>query len=125
MPYLGSAEIELLKHLLKKRATVLYPFEKVDLPPAYRGLWTFDMDKCTGCGLCSRDCPSEAIVLKDTEKTKAGRYPTCYVSRCMFCGQCADVCPTGAIHMSSNYELADYKKKIIDAEAPDGYTYEK
>ena len=125
MPKLGAAEAELLKHLTKKRATVLYPFEKLELPEGYRGLWTMDINKCTGCGLCARDCPSEAIVLEKTEKTKAGRYPTCYVSRCMFCGQCEDVCPTKAIKMTKMYELADYQKKIIDAEAPEGYRYEK
>ncbi|MHA1408941.1 MAG: 4Fe-4S binding protein [Candidatus Odinarchaeia archaeon] len=124
MPKLGAAEWELLRHLTKKRATVLYPFEKVELPEGYRGLWTLNIDKCTGCGLCSRDCPSGAIEMKETQKTKTGRYPTCHVAKCMFCGQCEDVCPTGAIHMSPNYELADYKKKIIDAEAPEGFRYE-
>ncbi|MHA1754839.1 MAG: 4Fe-4S binding protein [Candidatus Odinarchaeia archaeon] len=124
MPKLGAMEGELLRHLSKKRATVLYPFEKIELPPAYRGLWTFDINKCTGCGLCARDCPSEAIELKPTDETKTGRYPTCHVGRCMFCAQCEEVCPTGAIKLSPNYELSDYKKKVIDALAPEGFYYE-
>ncbi len=122
---LGAMEPELLKNLTKKRATVLYPFEKIELPEAYRGLWSFDINKCTGCGLCFKDCPSGAIELKPTEKTKAGRYPINYVNRCMFCSQCQEVCPTGAIQMTPVYELSDYKKKIIDAEAPEGYRYEE
>ncbi|MFX1486835.1 MAG: 4Fe-4S binding protein [Promethearchaeota archaeon] len=125
MPFPGAMQAELLRHLTKKRATLLYPFEKLDLPEAYRGRWSHDMAKCTGCGLCAKDCPSEAIQLVETDITPGGRYPVCYLSRCMFCAQCQDTCPTGAIQLTNEYELADYQKRIIDSNVPEGFRYEK
>jgi len=45
-------------------------------------------DKCEGCGICLRQCPSEAIV---------GSKRMVHVidqSKCIKCGTCLDVCPT-------------------------------
>ena len=51
---------------------------------------TVDAEKCTGCGDCVDECPSEAIALKDE---------TAVVKQddCADCGMCADVCPSEAI----------------------------
>jgi len=45
-------------------------------------------DKCEGCGICLRDCPTEAI---------SGGKRMIHVidqSKCIKCGTCLDVCPT-------------------------------
>ena len=46
--------------------------------------------KCTGCGLCVRECPYEAIALVDGV-ARIDRGP------CTLCGACAENCPESAI----------------------------
>lgn len=54
-------------------------------------------DKCQGCGICARACPSEAI--------KGGKRMVHVIdqAKCIKCGTCLDVCPTkfSAIAISS------------------------
>jgi NADH-quinone oxidoreductase subunit F len=58
-------------------------------------------DKCQGCGICLRACPSEAI--------KGGKRMVHVIdqSKCIKCGTCLDVCPTkfSAVEISSGKPL--------------------
>jgi hydrogenase-4 component H len=101
-------ERELLKNAASKPCTLLYPFEKREMPKGCRGRHNYDEAKCTGCGMCSRVCPSFAIELK-------GLGPKCEGLRvnlgaCLFCQQCEESCPTGAIWLTTEYELAVINK---------------
>ncbi len=49
-----------------------------------------DPEKCTGCGDCVEECPTDAIKL---ENEKA----VVIEDECVDCGACADVCPSEAI----------------------------
>jgi ferredoxin len=49
-----------------------------------------DKEKCTGCGTCVDECPSEAIALKDDVAVVDDE-------ACSDCGLCVDVCPEEAI----------------------------
>jgi NADH:ubiquinone oxidoreductase subunit F (NADH-binding)/(2Fe-2S) ferredoxin len=57
------------------------------------GLFSFriDAEVCTGCGLCRKNCPVDAI---------AGERKQPHVidpKRCIHCGACFDVCPASAV----------------------------
>ncbi|MFA6171194.1 MAG: 4Fe-4S binding protein [Patescibacteria group bacterium] len=72
-----------------------------------------DLEKCTGCGICTRLCPEGIISLENTDakkvKTAPGAAaPASAVSRpkakinfdyCKGCGLCARECPFKAIDM--------------------------
>ncbi len=109
-----AMERELLKNAVSKPCTLAYPFEKREMPKGNRGRHEYDEAKCTGCGMCSRVCPSFAIELK-------GLGPKCEglkvnLGACLFCQQCEESCPTGAIWLTTAYELAVINKadEILD-----------
>jgi hydrogenase-4 component H len=109
-----AMERELLKNAVSKPCTLIYPFEKREMPKGNRGKHQYDEAKCIGCGMCSRVCPSFAIELK-------GLGPKCEglkvnLGACLFCQQCEESCPTGAIWLTTEYELAVINKadEILD-----------
>jgi len=97
--------------IFKKSATQKYPFVPASVAEGFRGKQVFDIEKCISCGLCSKDCPANAIEMIDFEGKKR---PLFYLDRCVFCFQCADTCPKKAIQPSSIFELACIDKKTLE-----------
>ena len=87
-------------YLFKKPITVQYP-DRVprplnqSLPERYRGFLEVDMDTCTGCKACERDCPIDCIKI-DLEKVGDVRAMTRFdidMGKCMYCNICVESCP--------------------------------
>jgi formate hydrogenlyase subunit 6/NADH:ubiquinone oxidoreductase subunit I len=102
---------DVVESLWKKPATQKYPFERVDAPQRLRGKLTWDPEKCTGCNLCSKDCPADAIEIITIDK-KAKRFVMQYhLDRCTYCAQCVESCRFSCIEMSDEqWELAATNK---------------
>ena len=83
----------------------------IDVPNGFRGKIQYDKEKCIGCKLCLKVCPSEAIEFKEADKKIR-----IYLARCTFCSQCNDICPVNCLTMSNEFLLADsnkYSKDLI------------
>jgi len=93
-----------------KPATEKYPFVKPQLADNFRGQPFFDFSSCIGCGMCSRDCPANAIEMVMVDGKKR---PQLNLSKCVFCYQCAESCPKKAIKTTCNYELATTEKSSL------------
>lgn len=112
---LGSLLGELISSLFKKPVTITYPAKREEAPESFRGKLMYDHVKCSGCGLCVRDCPADAldlIVLDKANKRFVMRYNA---DRCTFCDQCVISCKFDALELSrSDWELANVSREPMD-----------
>ena len=97
--------------LTTRPATVLYPAERRAPPPQLRGLLTSDLRQCTGCQLCVKDCPANALELVTLDRA-AKRFVMRYqADRCVYCGQCVASCRFKCLTLApEQWELAALTK---------------
>jgi ferredoxin len=99
---------KLLEAVGKGEVQIIPP---IPTPEGFRGKIQYDKEKCIGCNLCIKVCPSGAIEAKEKEKKIK-----IYLARCTFCSQCNDVCPSNCLSMGDEFLLADtdkYSKDLI------------
>ena len=103
---------ETLRSVLRKAATVLYPAVSITMPAKFRGKLKFFPERCIGCKLCMRDCPSNAIQIRKVADKQFEADIDC--SKCVYCAQCVDTCPKKALEATGEYELAQLdRSKLI------------
>lgn len=104
-----------LRSLFQASATWRYPSQKRDTPTRLRGRLHWTAKGCTGCALCQKDCPANAIELITVDKAQklfAFRY---HADRCTFCGQCVQSCRFNCIELRhGEWELAALKRDTFN-----------
>jgi formate hydrogenlyase subunit 6/NADH:ubiquinone oxidoreductase subunit I len=98
----------ILKNLISKPATRLYPVEKREPYKDTRGHIDMDIDSCIFCGICSKKCPSNAINVSRNDKSwDLDPY------KCIICNLCVEVCPKKCIHSKEDYNASAYFKENL------------
>lgn len=98
----------------KGGVTIMYPEEKLDHAPRYRGLHILAQredgsPRCVACYMCSTACPADCIYIEAAEHPdpQIEKYPVRFdidLARCVFCGFCEEACPCEAIYLTDTYE---------------------
>ena len=88
----------ILKLLASGPATLRYPHEPAKRYDASRGHIEIKIEDCIFCGLCSKNCPADAIeVSKDDRTWEIDRF------RCIICNSCVEACPKDCLSTSNVY----------------------
>lgn len=100
--YAPRSTIKLLDKVARGKVKIIPP---IAVPPQFRGKIAYDKEKCTGCQMCIRVCPTKAIeFISEEKKIKV------FVSRCCFCSQCVEICPANALSMTEEFTLSNPDK---------------
>jgi formate hydrogenlyase subunit 6/NADH:ubiquinone oxidoreductase subunit I len=104
----------IMKNLLSRPATLMYPKKPAKRFPSTRGHVENDINRCIFCGTCQRKCPAVAIcVNRDARSWEIDRF------RCVACGCCVEVCPVKCLRMDSDYVQPTYEPGMKTSMKPD------
>jgi len=98
---IGSMLGEIVRSIFRRPATEQYPFVKPPTPERLRGIVRYDPEKCTGCTLCMKDCPANAIEIIAIDKPNKRFIMRFHADRCTYCAQCVVNCRFKCIEMSN------------------------
>lgn len=98
---IGTMFNDILRSFFSRHTTQLYPVERIPPPERYRGILSYRPSLCTGCSLCVKDCPSDAIELVILDRAAKKYVVNYHMDRCIYCGQCVVNYKFKCISMSS------------------------
>ncbi len=98
----------ILKNLVTKKATRLYPFEVRESYENNRGELVNDVEKCNFCGICAAKCPSACITVD-----KKNAIWQCALFSCLFCGICVEACPKKSLTQKTEYRKPLQEKEVV------------
>jgi formate hydrogenlyase subunit 6/NADH:ubiquinone oxidoreductase subunit I len=108
---IGVMLSDLARSLLRRPVTRRYPFERSATPARLRGALRWNPARCTGCGMCVKDCPANAIELITLDKASKRFVLRYHLDRCTFCAQCVRTCNFDCLELSNDrWELAALNK---------------
>jgi len=107
----GKMMSQVLRSIFKRPATTKYPFVKSGMPEKFRGKLKFYPERCIGCKLCMKDCPSNAINIKKVGEKQF----ECEIDlgKCIYCAQCVDSCMKKALESTREFELASLDREKL------------
>jgi ech hydrogenase subunit F len=106
---LFAMTIRALANVVGKPATLMYPVKPAKQFERSRGMLVITIEDCIYCGLCSRHCPADAIVVSKDDRTwQVDRM------RCIICAQCVDVCPKSCLALVPEYKKSVAKPPFVD-----------
>jgi formate hydrogenlyase subunit 6/NADH:ubiquinone oxidoreductase subunit I len=109
---IGVMLSDLVQSLFKKPVTEMYPTERREPSNHLRAQLLWNPAKCTGCNLCVKDCPANAIELITLDKKNKRFVMRYHADRCIFCAQCVQTCRFSCLEMSqTQWELAALHKE--------------
>ena len=112
---IGSMLGDIVKSFFKKPFTEKYPFVRQEAPENLRGKLVWDPEKCSGCQLCVKDCPSKALELIVIDKVNKRFVMRYNMDKCTYCAQCVVNCRFNCLSMSDKqWELASIKKEPFE-----------
>lgn len=104
---------EIMKSLVGKPATAMYPLKKREKFSNTRGSIGITIEDCIYCGICSKKCPTGAIKVDRPEKVwEIDRM------KCIVCSYCVESCPKKCLDMGNQYSSpATIKEKEVFKDA--------
>ncbi len=95
------------KNLAEGPSTLMYPKRERVFPTTARGQVENDIINCIFCGICSKRCPTYAIVVtKEPKEWEIDRL------KCCVCHLCVEVCPKKCLSMDNHYSPPVTEKKM-------------
>ncbi len=109
---IGLMVSDVIKSFFSKPVTQQYPFVRKEAPESFRGKLVWDLSNCTGCQLCIKDCPANAIELVVLDRANKRYVMRFHADRCTYCAQCSVNCRFKCLRLvSDNWELASLTKE--------------
>jgi len=103
-----------LKSMLKKPATHMYPDVPKEWHERTRGQIRIEEAGCILCNICAKKCPADAIKVSRDEKTWVIER-----MRCVQCESCVEACPKKCLIMEQQYTAPAATKTVDSVAVPE------